>query len=279
MSTISPAASVGRRRPAPRAARRAPLAVGGRRGAVRGAISASTAPTSTVSPSAAWIFTTVPRAGAGTSASTLSVEISTSVSSASIVVALLLVPLEDRALGHRLAHRGQGDLHCRVRPPCRAPTLARRQPRRLGSGCAAFLAHELGGADERADRPEHGHGDRQAQGDDPRAAAPRGRATHMTIQPRPWARPKTNSSGCSPGTSQTSEQARVDRRVGERQPLEACRSVEAHAASRAAAPCGAAARRPRRARRRCRPATRRRRRARRPARPRRPRAARPGRRT
>ena len=47
------------------------------------AISASTAPTLTVSPSAAWILTTVPLAGEGTSASTLSVEISTRVSSAS----------------------------------------------------------------------------------------------------------------------------------------------------------------------------------------------------
>src|SRR3954447_25850915 len=47
------------------------------------AISASTAPTWTVSPSAAWIFATVPLAGAGTSASTLSVETSTMTSSAS----------------------------------------------------------------------------------------------------------------------------------------------------------------------------------------------------
>src|SRR4051794_1877874 len=47
------------------------------------AISASTAPTCTVSPSAAWIFATVPLAGAGTSASTLSVETSTMTSSAS----------------------------------------------------------------------------------------------------------------------------------------------------------------------------------------------------
>ena len=45
-------------------------------------ISARTAPTSTVSPSAAWIFVILPAAGAGTSASTLSVEISTIVSSA-----------------------------------------------------------------------------------------------------------------------------------------------------------------------------------------------------
>ena len=49
-----------------------------------GAISARMAPTSTVSPSAKWIFTTVPEVGAGTSASTLSVEISTRVSSSAI---------------------------------------------------------------------------------------------------------------------------------------------------------------------------------------------------
>ena len=46
-----------------------------------GAISASTAPTLMVSPSATWIFTTVPAAGEGTSASTLSVDISTRTSS------------------------------------------------------------------------------------------------------------------------------------------------------------------------------------------------------
>src|SRR3954452_24845727 len=50
-----------------------------------GAISARTSPTSTVSPSAKWIFTTVPEAGAGTSASTLFVEISTRVSSSAIL--------------------------------------------------------------------------------------------------------------------------------------------------------------------------------------------------
>ncbi len=48
-------------------------------------ISASRAPTATVSPSPAWIFTIRPAAGDGTSASTLSVEISTIVSSASTV--------------------------------------------------------------------------------------------------------------------------------------------------------------------------------------------------
>src|SRR5829696_5421693 len=76
MSTVSPvpgtppfpaSASVGA------AADAAPLA---------GAISASSAPTSIVSPAWAWILTSVPLAGAGTSASTLSVDTSTIVSSA-----------------------------------------------------------------------------------------------------------------------------------------------------------------------------------------------------
>ena len=46
---------------------------------------ASTVPTSTVSPSGTRISVTTPEAGDGTSVSTLSVEISSSVSSASIV--------------------------------------------------------------------------------------------------------------------------------------------------------------------------------------------------
>src|SRR3954447_5361742 len=50
-------------------------------GASPDSISHSSWPTSIVSPSAAWIFTTVPAVGDGTSASTLSVEISTRTSS------------------------------------------------------------------------------------------------------------------------------------------------------------------------------------------------------
>ena len=46
-----------------------------------GAISASTVPTPIVSPSATWTLTTVPVSGEGTSASTLSVETSTRISS------------------------------------------------------------------------------------------------------------------------------------------------------------------------------------------------------
>jgi hypothetical protein len=61
-----------------------------------------------VSPSAAWIFTTVPVVGAGTSASTLSVEISTMRLVLRDLIALLLVPLQDGALGDRVAHLGHG---------------------------------------------------------------------------------------------------------------------------------------------------------------------------
>ena len=77
-----------RRRPAPRPA----------------SSSASAWPTSTVSSSWARIFTSLPAAGAGTSASTLSVETSTIGLVLVDPVALLLVPGEDGALGHRLTH-------------------------------------------------------------------------------------------------------------------------------------------------------------------------------
>jgi hypothetical protein len=129
MSTISPA-------PAP-----APPSVSGSAGGASGAaadplplpfavaagaaplpvaISASRAPTVTVSPSAAWIATTVPGGGRGD----LGVDLVGRDLDQRLVgldaVALLLVPFEDGALGHRLAHRGQGDLHCRIdrhKPP------------------------------------------------------------------------------------------------------------------------------------------------------------------
>ena len=72
MSTVSPPASAS----GSAAAGFAPFSPG--------AISARRAPTEIVSPSAAWILTTVPAVGAGTSASTLSVDISTRTSSSEI---------------------------------------------------------------------------------------------------------------------------------------------------------------------------------------------------
>ena len=78
-----------------------------------GAISASTAPTPIVSPSAACSLTTVPAIGAGTSASTLSVEISTSVSSAETESPSVLVPFQHGALADRVTHRRHDDFHRR----------------------------------------------------------------------------------------------------------------------------------------------------------------------
>ena len=73
---------------------------------------ASTVPTSTVSPSVTRISLTMPEAGDGTSVSTLSVEISSRVSSASIVLADLLEPPRDRALRDGDAHLGHHDVDC-----------------------------------------------------------------------------------------------------------------------------------------------------------------------
>ena len=89
------------RRPAPLPRRRRPAA-----------ISASTAPTVTVSPSAAWIFDD----GSGDRRGDLGVDLVGRDLDERLVgldvVALGLVPLEDGALGDRLAHRRQRDLNC-----------------------------------------------------------------------------------------------------------------------------------------------------------------------
>ena len=74
-----------RRRPASRARAARRPARAPRRSAPSGAITASIVPTSTVSPSWTRIFVTTPAPGLGTSVSTLSVEISSSGSSAAIV--------------------------------------------------------------------------------------------------------------------------------------------------------------------------------------------------
>ncbi len=78
-----------------------------------GAITASTVPTSTVSPSWTRICATTPSPGLGTSVSTLSVEISSSGSSRPIVLALRLEPLRDRPLGDGHAHLGHDDFGLR----------------------------------------------------------------------------------------------------------------------------------------------------------------------
>ena len=68
-------------------------------------------PTATVSSACTRISLSVPATGEGSSASTLSVEISTRMSSTATGSPDLLAPLQHRALGHRVAHLGEGDVH------------------------------------------------------------------------------------------------------------------------------------------------------------------------
>ena len=74
-------------------------------------ITASRAPTSTVSPSATRISETTPAAGAGTSESTLSVDTSNNGSSAATLFADLLEPARDRAFGDGLTELRHRDVH------------------------------------------------------------------------------------------------------------------------------------------------------------------------
>ena len=97
MSTVSPPASAGLGR-----------GRGGRRRRSPGAISASTAPTEIVSPSAAWILTTVPAVGARD----LGVDLVGGYLDQDLVfgdlIAFLFVPLQNGALGNRVTHLRHG---------------------------------------------------------------------------------------------------------------------------------------------------------------------------
>ena len=145
-------------------------------------------------------------------------------------VALLLVPLEDGALGHRLAHRRQRDLNCGGDGHLSTlrPTLARLLRRcgrcigaPTGAVAPALLADELPAPDERrrsrrARRPRTPSRSgmtraRSAAQDQQRHADPAD-AVRQAERPSP--------APASPGTSQTTSSADVDRRVGERQRLE-----------------------------------------------------------
>ena len=120
---------------------------GGRRGggAVASPITARRAPTSTVSPSGTRISVSTPAAGAGTSESTLSVETSNSGSSASTVLADLLEPARDRALGDRLAELRHRDVHA-VSSVSAVQAAAGQRER----GLAEQLAQRRVGVDERS---------------------------------------------------------------------------------------------------------------------------------
>ena len=126
-----------------------------------GTISASTAPTLTLSPSAACTFTSVPEAGATTSASTLSVEMSTIVSSAATRSPSAL--RHPRTVPSATESPIFGMTTWIVVSTAITCTLAWRSPGAgllAGARAAALLAHELGAPEERPDPAEHRNSDR-----------------------------------------------------------------------------------------------------------------------
>ena len=179
-------ASAARPRRAPRSA--APPA-GSAAPPLVGAISARTAPTSTVSPSATWIFTTVPLAGAGTSASTLSVEISTRVSSSAIVSPSCLchsrmVPsVTDSPIA------GMTTSTVVLTAMSRSQTIPRSR-RDFLPASAAFVDDESRAARERSETADDGdrHGEPERDASARRTATMQ--SSEMTIQPMPCAQPK-----------------------------------------------------------------------------------------
>ena len=195
-----------------------------RRRAPPAVISASSAPTLTVSPSAAWILTIVPETGEGTSASTLSVEISTSVSSAATLSPTCLchsrtVPSETESPIAGITtsivpvSTAIPGLHSNGLPGLRSPAV--------GDHDKADRAGERAQPAEDRDRhrqPERDHA--------PRAAAMQ--TSDITIQITPWASPSTNVSRLRVAEHERAHQQRqVDGGVGERRRLEAAEGDDA----------------------------------------------------
>src|SRR3954454_18124584 len=133
------------------------------------AISASTAPTSTVSPSSAWTLTTVPAAGAGTSASTLSVEISTRTSSRSTGSPSFLC--HSRTVPSVTDSPMAGMVTCTV-------VFTAIESLTLARCCGPLCTHEFVGADEGPDPADDDDGDGQANGDDALARGVQARKRH-----------------------------------------------------------------------------------------------------
>src|SRR4051812_9246030 len=124
-------------------------------------ISASSWPTWIVSPSATWILASTPLTGEGTSASTLSVETSTSGSSAST--------WSPSCFSHVRTVPSVTDSPIAGMVTCVVVSTAMRSTER--STLSALLSHEFIRPDEGPDGADHGHRDGQPQGDDP---APQG---------------------------------------------------------------------------------------------------------
>src|SRR3954468_18886706 len=196
-------------------------------------ISASSCPTSTVSPSGAWILTMVPEAGLGTSASTLSVEISTMTSSASIESPSCLC--HSRTVPSVTDSPIAGMVTCTVVLTAIEPWTLARDLGPGGSLLAALLADELVAADERTDAADHRHGDGQAHVD---RAAPEGdeREAAHDDPAEPVGHPQDELRLVQSRDEPDRQQPGVDRRVGEREALEAPEGQPVHAPAATSSP-------------------------------------------
>ena len=180
------AAGLGLRRPAPRPLRCRSASGAAAAGAAPlvESISHSSWPTSTVSPSPARTFTTVPAVGEGTSASTLSVEISTRISSGSTGSPSFLC--HSRTVPSVTDSPIAGMVTCTVVfTAIESLTLAR---------CQRAAAHERIHRSRRTARSRRSRPRRRAiRTEMIRRRAAYRQASDIAIQPSPWASPKTNS--------------------------------------------------------------------------------------
>ena len=179
----------------------------------------------TVSPSATWIFTTVPEPAREPRRRPCRSR-SRRASRRPRRVALGLVPLQDRALGDRFAHRGHRDLDCRVdRHRLVALTLARMAGSACRSACSrsvalAPLADELGRY-RRTVRCRRGRRPRPPRRiETTRGAQRRQDQQHHADPAEPVGQAEDHLAPAQAGHEPDDQQARVDRRVGEREPLQ-----------------------------------------------------------
>ncbi len=200
------------------------------------AISASSAPTATVSPSAAWMRTIVPATGEGTSASTLSVEISTSVSSTAIespsclchsstVPSATESPMAGITTWIVLASTA-------ISFNCNACESAQMRPARRRGGVRRPRRRSSRQTDPRP--PEHGHRHREPERDDPHPrgddADQRHRDPHQPVRESEDERLGLRVSG----RERAHQQGQVHGRVGEGRDLQPTEGDHAHLAHPAA---------------------------------------------
>src|SRR3954447_15401461 len=198
-----------------------PLSAAAGAGASPDSISHSSWPTSIVSPSAAWTFTTVPAVGDGTSASTLSVEISTRTSSRSTGSPSFLC--HSRTVPSVTDSPIAGMVTCTV-------VFTAIESLTLARCCGPLRTHEFVGPHERPDAADDDDGDGKTHRDDPAAGGVEARQRHGD-PPQAVREAEDELQRVQPGDDPDREQREVDRRVGEGRPFQARKGDHANNAA------------------------------------------------